>query len=955
MKQINNEKAYQSNIFNACFFGSFMKNYKPLSILYLAFLLLAISNSAFAIDLRTYVPHTPGNQWSWVSNNYGTKTVTVGSPVTLPSGVVAIPSTIIDSSRNGSAISYSTIDANGLRKWQEYMSDVYIPNYGYTSGKIVYSPGLVIAPANVSIGSTYTSNGKATLTYTNISSFVLNYASSTKVVGFETVSNNSGTQSWSALKIINSVTFSGTVNGQFYTQSAVATSWLVDGLGNIKSYQPNDSQVMETWKLTDTNVTPVPIITSISPTSGTTLGDTAITITGTNLTGATSVKVNGVAATSVVVVSATSITAKTPAGTAGAKSLTVTTAGGTATKASAFTYVVPAPTITSIAPTSGTTLGGTAFTIKGTNLTGATIVKVNGVAATSVVVVSATSITARTPAGTAGAKSVAVTTAGGTATKASAFTYVVPAPTITSIAPTSGTTLGGTAFTITGTNLTGATSVKVNGVAATSVVVVSATSITAKTPAGTAGAKSLTVTTAGGTATKASAFTYIAPPAITSIAPVLGTIDGGTTLRITGTNFSGATRVKVGTREAINFTVISSTQLQCDSPVGNSGVTSITVTTPIGDGTKANAFTYVVLVPRIKSIVPNTGTTLGDTSVIINGDNLSHATSVMFGSALATNVHFVTGVDGKIAISANTPVQGFGLKNVVVSTAGGTATKTSAFTYLAVAPTGVTASTNLCTTINVAWDSYVGATGYQVFRDSNLIETVGLVTTFSDWYGGGQYSIKALGAFGISLESASVYGSLQTGPICDGDWPPHLGFTGDDGNPIDPAPMGVQLYLQTVQQLPDVVFVKCSDTEIAPENMKITNALVPTTNDPSLIISDQVQTPQIAPANTIEIVGTLLNPESAAATPPTIKNLPEISLAKESGPTRIRPIDLDQDGQADICQLRGGDFDLNGLIDDRDMSILLHMIGTEPLHGIGDLDGNGLIDSADMSLLLLKM
>jgi len=327
----------------------------------------------------------------------------------------------------------------------------------------------------------------------------------------------------------------------------------------------------------------------------------------------------------------------------------------------------------------------------------------------------------------------------------------------------------------------------------------------------------------------------------------------------------------------------------------------------------------------------------------------------MFGSALATNVHFVTGVDGKIAISANTPVQGFGLKNVVVSTAGGTATKKSAFTYVAAVPTGVTASRNLCRTINVAWDSYVGATGYQVFRDSNLIATVGLVTTFSDgnWYGG-QYSIKALGAFGISLESASVYGSLETGPICDGDLP-HFGFTGDDGNPIDPAPMGVQLYLQTVQQLPDVVFVTCSDTEIAPENMKITNALVPTTNDPSLIISDQVQTPQIAPANTIEIVGTLLNPESAAATPPTIKNLPEISLAKESGPTRIRPIDLDQDGQADICQLRGGDFDLNGLIDDRDISILLHMIGTEPLHGIGDLDGNDVIDSADMSLLLLKM
>ena len=116
----------------------------------------------------------------------------------------------------------------------------------------------------------------------------------------------------------------------------------------------------------------------------------------------------------------------TPAGAAGATSVAVTTAGGTATLTNAFTYVVPAPTITSVAPTSGSTLGGTAITITGTNLTGTTSVTVGGVAATSVVVVSSTSITAVTPAGTAGAKSVAVTTPGGTATATNAFTYVVP-------------------------------------------------------------------------------------------------------------------------------------------------------------------------------------------------------------------------------------------------------------------------------------------------------------------------------------------------------------------------------------------------------------------------------------------------------------------------------------------------------------------------------------------------
>jgi formylglycine-generating enzyme required for sulfatase activity len=83
-----------------------------------------------------------------------------------------------------------------------------------------------------------------------------------------------------------------------------------------------------------------------------------------------------------------------------------------------------------------------------------------------------------------------------------------PAPTVSSVSPTSGSTSGGTAITITGTNLTGASSVTVGGVAATSVVVVSPSSITAVTPAGAAGAKIVAVTTAGGTATLTNGFTY---------------------------------------------------------------------------------------------------------------------------------------------------------------------------------------------------------------------------------------------------------------------------------------------------------------------------------------------------------------------------------------------------------------------------------------------------------------
>ena len=80
-----------------------------------------------------------------------------------------------------------------------------------------------------------------------------------------------------------------------------------------------------------------------------------------------------------------------------------------------------------------------------------------------------------------------------------AYTYYVP-PTVASISPTSGSTAGGTVITITGTNfVAGPNVVSINGVAATNVNFVSATSITATTSAGTAGAnKSVLVTSAGG-------------------------------------------------------------------------------------------------------------------------------------------------------------------------------------------------------------------------------------------------------------------------------------------------------------------------------------------------------------------------------------------------------------------------------------------------------------------------
>ena len=82
------------------------------------------------------------------------------------------------------------------------------------------------------------------------------------------------------------------------------------------------------------------------------------------------------------------------------------------------------------------------------------------------------------------------------------------------MSPNQGYSTGGTAITITGTGFVAGATVTVGGATATNVVVVSATSITATTPAGTVGAADVVVTNPDTTsATDAGAFTYLQPQA----------------------------------------------------------------------------------------------------------------------------------------------------------------------------------------------------------------------------------------------------------------------------------------------------------------------------------------------------------------------------------------------------------------------------------------------------------
>ena len=455
------------------------------------------------------------------------------------------------------------------------------------------------------------------------------------------------------------------------SSGALVDNWNTEVTFNASSSDPNGF----TWTAVPGTGPGAPTVSSVSPSSGPTAGGTAVTITGTNLSGATAVDFESNAATSVDVVSSTSITATSPAGSAGVTDVTVTTPAGTSTIGSPdhFTYIA-APTVTAVSPSSGPTAGGTGVTITGTNLTGATTVDFGATAATSVVVVSSTSITATSPTGSAGVVDVTVTTPGGTSTTGSPdeFTYVA-APTVSSVSPASGPTGGGTGVTITGTNLTGATGVKFGTASATSVVVVSSTSVTATSPAGAAGVVDVTVTTPGGTsaASPTDEFTYGLAPTVAAVTPNTGPTAGGTGVTITGANLTGATAVDFGTNAATSVVVVSGTSITATSPAGAAGVVDVTVTTPNGTSTTGagDHFTYAAA-PTVTAVSPATGPTAGGTGVTITGTNLTGATVVDFGSSPATSVHVVSST----SVTATSPAGPAGVVDVTVTTPGGTST-----------------------------------------------------------------------------------------------------------------------------------------------------------------------------------------------------------------------------------------------------------------------------------------
>ena len=141
----------------------------------------------------------------------------------------------------------------------------------------------------------------------------------------------------------------------------------IDGTVDRRFYYglPTDIPIVGKW------VTPAPVVTGVSPATGSTLGGDAVTITGTGFNGVTNVYFGITDVTSFTSVSYTQIVLNSPSHGEGLVDVRVKTPGGTSAVVTAdhFTYVTPTPVITGVSPATGqntstisiTNLAGTGF------------------------------------------------------------------------------------------------------------------------------------------------------------------------------------------------------------------------------------------------------------------------------------------------------------------------------------------------------------------------------------------------------------------------------------------------------------------------------------------------------------------------------------------------------------------------------------------------------------------
>jgi PKD repeat protein len=401
----------------------------------------------------------------------------------------------------------------------------------------------------------------------------------------------------------------------------------------------------------------LPGLASISPASGPEAGGTAVVVTGRGFAapgaGLPRVRIGGRAATSVVVVDDEHLTCSTPAGSAGAAQLHLSTVWGDAFLPDAFVYGSTTPTLTSIDPEFGSSLGGTRVTLTGSGFAslaaGTSKVRFGAEFAASVSVLNDRTLVCTAPPGAPGTRvDVVLSNGNGTARLSQGWRHALQ-PTVTSLSPTSGSAAGGVLVQIRGSGFlvddAGPCEVLFGSAAATAITVVDDERLSCRSPAGPAGAAvDVLLRNANGSVLLPDGWTFHVPPRLTAVSPAAGSSSGGTVVTLSGGGFAAgsAPLVRFGDVPATDVTVADDSTLSCTTPpVPLPGPTTVAVETDDGLAQLVDGY-LVVAAPTIAAIAPADGPAGGGTPVVVTGSGFVSdppgTTQVLFGTRPASQV-----------------------------------------------------------------------------------------------------------------------------------------------------------------------------------------------------------------------------------------------------------------------------------------------------------------------------
>ncbi|HKA00577.1 MAG TPA: protease pro-enzyme activation domain-containing protein, partial [Candidatus Solibacter sp.] len=316
---------------------------------------------------------------------------------------------------------------------------------------------------------------------------------------------------------------------------------------------------------------PRPNLSSISPQMAIPGSQPTLTLTGIYFTSDATVQIDGsgVSLSGVRVINSATITATlslSPDATPGTHNVRVTTRFGSCDFP--FTVTPPPPTLSSISPARGPQGGTVKVTLSGTNLSALVNILITGggIGAFDRTVLNPTTITATmsiAPNALPGAHAVSVETLGGTTGKVT-FTVTPPPPVLTAILPAAGVQGSTQQVSFFGDNLAGATvNVSGSGITASGVTMLgpkSGVATFAIAANATLGARTVSLSNAGGTSAAFNFTVGLPVPTLTSISPASALQNSSVTVTLTGSYFAApasvfVTAIGVGVS---NVTVVNS-------------------------------------------------------------------------------------------------------------------------------------------------------------------------------------------------------------------------------------------------------------------------------------------------------------------------------------------------------------------------------------------------------------